>query len=198
MKRKSTGTEQWAGVKEGLNQKDFLCSFSPPLSTLQNIYTMDLRSAHKAVEKSPAHLHLSLTGSLDPQTGHVDQKFQSKRDRVYQQLIQHKRKKRNSIDPSVEDWEGREDENEDEEEDGMRQEEAETDRATTTSNIRTEGWNPITGTEEVTECPLSDEWRPLMVPEEVTVTDVTLNSLTVTFREALVAKGFFRSWELEF
>lgn len=36
-----------------------------------------------------------------------------------------------------------------------------------------------------------------MGPEEVTVTDITINSLTVTFREAFVARGFFRSWELE-
>lgn len=49
----------------------------------------------------------------------------------------------------------------------------------------------------MTVSPVCEEWRPVMGPEEVTVTDVTINSLTVTFREALVAKGFFRSWELE-
>ncbi|XP_028840882.1 chromobox protein homolog 7-like isoform X2 [Denticeps clupeoides] len=32
---------------------------------------------------------------------------------------------------------------------------------------------------------------------KVTVTDVTINSLTVTFREALSAEGFFKSWGLE-
>uniref|UniRef100_A0A3Q2DPF5 Chromobox 7 n=1 Tax=Cyprinodon variegatus TaxID=28743 RepID=A0A3Q2DPF5_CYPVA len=37
-------------------------------------------------------------------------------------------------------------------------------------------------------------WRPVMAPGEVTVTDVTLNSLTVTFRESRVAKGFFQDW----
>ncbi|MEQ2198833.1 hypothetical protein XENOCAPTIV_019238, partial [Xenoophorus captivus] len=40
-------------------------------------------------------------------------------------------------------------------------------------------------------------WRPIISPGEVTVTDVTLNSLTVTFRESRVAKGFFRDWGLE-
>uniref|UniRef100_A0A3Q2FDR1 Chromobox 7 n=1 Tax=Cyprinodon variegatus TaxID=28743 RepID=A0A3Q2FDR1_CYPVA len=40
-------------------------------------------------------------------------------------------------------------------------------------------------------------WRPVMAPGEVTVTDVTLNSLTVTFRESRVAKGFFQDWGLE-
>jgi len=49
----------------------------------------------------------------------------------------------------------------------------------------------------MTISPLSVDWSPVMGPEEVTVTDITINSLTVTFREALVARGFFRSWELE-
>uniref|UniRef100_A0A3B3D9K7 Chromobox homolog 7b n=1 Tax=Oryzias melastigma TaxID=30732 RepID=A0A3B3D9K7_ORYME len=35
-------------------------------------------------------------------------------------------------------------------------------------------------------------WRPGEAPGDVTVTDVTLNSLTVTFRESRMAKGFFR------
>ncbi|KAL7857041.1 hypothetical protein SRHO_G00159400 [Serrasalmus rhombeus] len=173
---------------------------------VQNIYTMDLRSAQKAADKSPARLHLSLTRSLDPQIDHMDQKFQAKGGTIYRQLVQHKRKKRSSRDPSVEDWGGREEEEEDEEEDeSTREEEMETDRATPNSscfsfsgNVATEGWSSIIGSKEVTVSPMHEEWRPVMGPEEVTVTDVTINSLTVTFREALVAKGFFRSWELEF
>lgn len=39
-------------------------------------------------------------------------------------------------------------------------------------------------------------WRPVIGPGEVTVTDITLNSLTVTFRESTVAKDFFREWGL--
>ncbi|XP_007907981.1 chromobox protein homolog 7 [Callorhinchus milii] len=35
-------------------------------------------------------------------------------------------------------------------------------------------------------------WNPSLPLGDVTVTDVTANSLTVTFREALVAEGFFR------
>ncbi|XP_076856507.1 chromobox protein homolog 7 [Brachyhypopomus gauderio] len=167
----------------------------PKRLLVQNIYTMDLRSTHKAAEKSPAHLHLSLTSSLDPKPRRVDPGFQSKRDHVCQHLVQHKRKKRDSRDPSEEDWERHEEEDEDEE--GIRQENTET-VASPTSNIGTEGWNPVTGSEEVGLSPLSEEWRPVMDPEEVTVTDVTINSLTVTFREAVVAKGFFRGWELEF
>lgn len=40
-------------------------------------------------------------------------------------------------------------------------------------------------------------WRPAVRPAEVTVTDVTLNSLTVTFRESRMPKGFFRDWGLK-
>ena len=39
-----------------------------------------------------------------------------------------------------------------------------------------------------------DVWRPVIGPGEVTVTDITLNALTVTFRESTVAKDFFREW----
>uniref|UniRef100_A0A3Q3ACA1 Chromobox homolog 7b n=1 Tax=Kryptolebias marmoratus TaxID=37003 RepID=A0A3Q3ACA1_KRYMA len=40
-------------------------------------------------------------------------------------------------------------------------------------------------------------WTPIISPGQVTVTDITLNSLTVTFRESRVARGFFRDWGLE-
>lgn len=40
-------------------------------------------------------------------------------------------------------------------------------------------------------------WRPAVLPAEVTVTDVTLKSLTVTFRESRMAKGFFRDCGLK-
>ncbi|XP_056654935.1 chromobox protein homolog 7 isoform X2 [Monodelphis domestica] len=35
-------------------------------------------------------------------------------------------------------------------------------------------------------------WIPTHPPSEVTVTDITANSITVTFREAQAAEGFFR------
>ncbi|XP_038639791.1 chromobox protein homolog 7 [Scyliorhinus canicula] len=58
---------------------------------------------------------------------------------------------------------------------------------------------------EVTEGPVSPigttgsipiGWHPSAPLGDVTVTDVTANSLTVTFREALVAEGFFRDRSL--
>uniref|UniRef100_UPI00398E9A98 chromobox protein homolog 7-like n=1 Tax=Pristiophorus japonicus TaxID=55135 RepID=UPI00398E9A98 len=41
-------------------------------------------------------------------------------------------------------------------------------------------------------------WHPSIPLGDVTVTDVTANSLTVTFREALVAEGFFRDRSLNY
>lgn len=63
---------------------------------------------------------------------------------------------------------------------------------------RTDEWSSSLGPDEVPASEKPDNvWRPIISPGEVTVTDVTLNSLTVTFRESRVAKGFFRDWGLE-
>uniref|UniRef100_H3A3F1 Chromobox 7 n=1 Tax=Latimeria chalumnae TaxID=7897 RepID=H3A3F1_LATCH len=43
----------------------------------------------------------------------------------------------------------------------------------------------------------SSSWHPILSPSEVTVTDVTANSITVTFKEALMAEGFFRDRSAE-
>ena len=64
------------------------------------------------------------------------------------------------------------------------------------SGQRTEEWSSAIRPDEVTgeEKPDDDAWRPVIGPGEVTITDVTLNSLTVTFRESRVPRGFFREW----
>ncbi|XP_042325193.1 chromobox protein homolog 7-like isoform X1 [Sceloporus undulatus] len=49
---------------------------------------------------------------------------------------------------------------------------------------------------ETTEGNLS--WSPALPPNEVTVTDITANSITVTFREAQMAEGFFRDRSIQF
>uniref|UniRef100_A0A8D0ARC5 Chromobox 7 n=1 Tax=Sander lucioperca TaxID=283035 RepID=A0A8D0ARC5_SANLU len=60
---------------------------------------------------------------------------------------------------------------------------------------RTDGWSSAIGPDGLTASEKPDDaWRPIVRPGDVTVTDVTLNSLTVTFRESRVAKGFFRDW----
>lgn len=89
---------------------------------------MDLRSADKSAEKSPGHLHLSVTHPLDPKAEHAAQKFHSKESGVSRQLVHHERKKKNLKDPSVDDWEELEKDDNYEED-----EETEIDRATLNS-----------------------------------------------------------------
>uniref|UniRef100_A0A8C3B0X9 Chromobox homolog 7b n=1 Tax=Cyclopterus lumpus TaxID=8103 RepID=A0A8C3B0X9_CYCLU len=61
---------------------------------------------------------------------------------------------------------------------------------------RADEWSSALGPDEEVTAPEKPDavWRPVLDPREVTVTDVTLNSLTVTFRESRVPKGFFRDW----
>ncbi|XP_062299169.1 chromobox protein homolog 7 [Scomber scombrus] len=189
---------------------------------LQNtIYTMDLRSAHKTPEQPPPRLRLSLTRSLVPEDEdqpycpckHAPQQQQ-------QQQQAHRKCKQmrpqfgffnsNPPSPTQEDWksggeeeEEDEDEDDEEEEDNVEdeedmEEEAEEDtpersRGLLDGQKRTDKWSSAIGLDEVTAAEKPDiDWRPVIGPGEVTVTDVTINSLTVTFRESRVAKGFFR------
>ncbi|XP_028264517.1 chromobox protein homolog 7 isoform X2 [Parambassis ranga] len=166
------------------------------------VYTMDLRSAHKAPEKPPPRLRLSLMRSVAPED--EDQPYDA--CRPHHQISKQRRSRfrcLNSNPPSStdEDWEGggEEEEEEEEEEDGEEEEEVTAKKTEGRLNGQesTDGWSATVGPDEVaaSEKP-SDVWRPVIVPGEVTVTDVTLNSLTVTFRESRVAKGFFRDWGL--
>ncbi|XP_016091923.1 chromobox protein homolog 7-like [Sinocyclocheilus grahami] len=161
----------------------------------RNIYAMDLRSAHKATENSSAHLPLSL-----------DPRFQSTGACIYQRLTHHKKKKKTSRETSEEEWDRREEEDhEDDDDEGVMEEEEEDTRQggtktgsnTLNKHVRRGRWIPTTESAAMTISPLPEDWSPVMGPEEVIVTDITINSLTVTFREALVARGFFRSWEME-
>ncbi|XP_029446050.1 chromobox protein homolog 7 [Rhinatrema bivittatum] len=54
------------------------------------------------------------------------------------------------------------------------------------------------GNTETVETTDSSSWQPALPPSEVTVTDITANSITVTFKEALAAEGFFRDRSVEF
>ncbi|XP_051958521.1 chromobox protein homolog 7-like isoform X2 [Xyrauchen texanus] len=164
-----------------------------------------MQSAHQGAENSSAQLPISVTRPLDPQFGIVDERFHSTGACIYLGLNQHKRKKKASRETSEEEWDRREEdydegvmEEEDEEEEDARQEGTKTGSNTLNKHIRTEGWSPTTESEKTTASALSEHWSPVMGPEEVTVTDITINSLTATFREALVARGFFRSWDMEF
>ncbi|XP_026993443.1 E3 SUMO-protein ligase CBX4 isoform X2 [Tachysurus fulvidraco] len=130
---------------------------------VQGIYSMDLRSAHKAVETSSGHLHLSLTHPLDVQAGHAAQKFCSTENSVYGHLLHQKIKKRKLQDPSVKDWEELE-KDDNYEEELMRGDE--TVEATLNSNVDIEDWSPLPGSEEMAVSPVCEEWRPVMGLEE--------------------------------
>ncbi|TDG98310.1 hypothetical protein EPR50_G00216940 [Perca flavescens] len=180
------------------------------------VYTMDLRSAHKTPEQPGPRLRLSLTRSLLP----GDEEGQSYGACRHEPQLAHpgSRPSRsqfmcldsNPPSPTQEDWEGRgEDEEEEEdnvesEEDGEEEEEekeealkesSEKSGGTLNGQERTDGWSSALGPDGLTASEKPDDaWRPIVRPGDVTVTDVTLNSLTVTFRESRVAKGFFRDW----
>lgn len=64
---------------------------------------------------------------------------------------------------------------------------------------KTDDWCSTIRSDEVLAAEVSDAeiWKPVIGPGEVTVTDITLNSLTVTFRESTMAKDFFREWSLK-
>ncbi|XP_051273878.1 chromobox protein homolog 7 [Dicentrarchus labrax] len=185
---------------------------------LQNtVYTMDLRSAHKTPEKPPPRLHLSLTRSLlsedeDQPYSACRQDPQLARRKSEPRRSQFKCLDSNPSSPTQEDWESRGEEEEEEdnieyEEDIDEEEEKEEALKETTEKSggilsgqdSTDEWSSAIGPDEViaSEKPDDGVWRPIIGPGEVTVTDVTLNSLTVTFRESRVAKGFFRDWGLE-
>ncbi|XP_037053570.1 chromobox protein homolog 7 isoform X2 [Peromyscus leucopus] len=56
-------------------------------------------------------------------------------------------------------------------------------------------WEPVEQPPEEEEADLANgppPWTPTLPSSEVTVTDITANSVTVTFREAQAAEGFFR------
>ncbi|XP_029953592.1 chromobox protein homolog 7 [Salarias fasciatus] len=174
---------------------------------LQNtVYTMDLRSAHRPPEKPAPRLRLSLTRSLpsedeDPTFGACRRSLHRKS----KQRSQIRCLSSSSSSSTPDDWEGEEEEeeeeedviedDEDKEDDGVQKETAKTIEGTLNGNGRTGDWSAAAGPEE----PAAPEgaWRPPVGPGQVTVTDVTLNCLTVTFRESRVAKGFFRDCEPE-
>ncbi|TRY77518.1 hypothetical protein DNTS_028237 [Danionella cerebrum] len=161
----------------------------------RSIYSMDLRSTHRDTEK----------GSLDPH-------LRSKGTCLYPQQSPHKRKKVSLQETPEEEWCGREeDDYDDDDEDdieyydeGVMEEEMEEEETilggskpgsrTLNRHFQKGGWSPDTEAESI--C-FPDAWSPVLCPENITVTDITINSLTVTFREALATQGFFQSWDLQ-
>ncbi|XP_047234124.1 chromobox protein homolog 7 isoform X2 [Girardinichthys multiradiatus] len=184
---------------------------------LQNtFYTMDLRSAHKIPPKPPPRLRLSLTRSLVPKE--EDETYVPCRpgyqiQPAHQKKIKQKRSQSrwlnlNLQSPFQEDWRVMGDEEDEvensaedsehrdeEEQEGAQMEVADLREGVFNGHRDTDNWSAAAGPHIAAAS--EKLWRPIISPGEVTVTDVTLNSLTVTFRESRVAKGFFRDWGLE-
>ncbi|XP_034049627.1 chromobox protein homolog 7 [Thalassophryne amazonica] len=158
------------------------------------VYTMDLRSAHKAPETP--RLRLSLTRSPVPDADH-----QPYSRTCGQQTHRTARPSRSPFEyldsnpptPTREGWEGH---GEEEEVDGC-EDKADMSGGVLNGQRTADEWSTVVGPDDVTALVRSDIWRPETGAGDVTVTDVTINSLTVTFRESQVAKGFFRDWGLE-
>uniref|UniRef100_A0A8C4X9D2 Chromobox 7 n=1 Tax=Erpetoichthys calabaricus TaxID=27687 RepID=A0A8C4X9D2_ERPCA len=156
------------------------------------MYGMDLRSAHKVQVKPPPRLRLSLTRTLREEVRNHrededDEEERQERPQQSQALYRRlatatRRKYKRGMPtflrlgprhPSVEYLE-------------------------TQSEGLAESWDTENIGTPQREQILNGGWNPVMSPGEITVTDVTINSLTVTFKEALAAKGFFRGWSTEF
>ncbi|XP_056285080.1 chromobox protein homolog 7-like [Pseudoliparis swirei] len=199
-RERTVGTRRRGPKAKGLVEQDI-------------IHTMDLRSAHKTPEQPPPRLRLSLTRSLLPgdedeeEDEDEDEEEDEDRDPQYRESeprrSQHMCLDSNPPSPTQEDWEEEEEEEEEDNvesgEDGEEEEEEEKEETIEKSGGTLNGQDraderrsAAIGPDEVAAPPEKPDavWRPALTG--VAVTDVTLNSLTVTFREARVPKGFFR------
>ncbi|NWR80391.1 CBX7 protein, partial [Centropus unirufus] len=173
----------------------------PKRLLLQRLYGMDLRSAHKGKEKLCFSLarrfgggDSSLPGAKPGQaefsekTGGTVLPFSLRKQRKNQKYLRLSRKKF----PRMASLEGR----------NCRHEFFLNDAVGLEARQGTEDWDTMqdTSKEGKARHPLAVNlpWIPTVPPSEVTVTDITANSITVTFREAQVAEGFFRDRSAQF
>ncbi|XP_049615441.1 chromobox protein homolog 7 isoform X1 [Syngnathus scovelli] len=181
---------------------------------LQNtVYSMDLRSAHKTTDMPKPRLHLSLTRSLLQEQDEEEEEAEEddeeeEEDPSYiawsrapcysKRRPQRRRLTSRPASPAQEDWKSLDDEEEAEDDIVEEEEEEHSEDSRERSQRKATMWGPAIEQDELTEAEITETvWRPVVSPAEVTVTDVTINALTVTFREARVAQGFFRVWGLE-
>ncbi|XP_060633053.2 chromobox protein homolog 7 [Anolis sagrei] len=172
----------------------------PKRLLLQRLYSMDLRSAHKGKEKLCFSLSRrfgggnNLAGSKGEQTelpeknGGAVLPFPLRKQSKNQKYLRLSRKKFTRMS-SLENRSRRR-------EFFLKEPVALEDRQT--PNDWDEAVQPSSKdvSSEATEGNLS--WSPALPPNEVTVTDITANSITVTFREAQMAEGFFRDRSIQF
>ncbi|NXK95336.1 CBX7 protein, partial [Formicarius rufipectus] len=177
----------------------------PKRLLLQRLYGMDLRSAHKGKEKLCFSLarrfgggDSSLSGDKTGQaefpekTGGAVLPFSLRKQRKNQKYLRLSRKKF----PRMASLENR----------NCRHEFFLNDTVGLEARQGPEEWEAMqdTSKEGKARHPLAVKlwgilpWIPTVPPSEVTVTDITANSITVTFREAQVAEGFFRDRSAQF
>ncbi|NWX90337.1 CBX7 protein, partial [Nothoprocta ornata] len=165
----------------------------PKRLLLQRLYGMDLRSAHKGKEKLCFSLarrfgggDSSLPGAkagqaeFSEKTGGAVLPFSLRKQRKNQKYLRLSRKKF----PRMPSLEGR----------NCRHDFFLNDAVGLEGRQGAEAWQAAqhAGKEGKAGERWPLPWIPTVPPSEVTVTDITANSITVTFREAQVAEGFFR------
>ncbi|NXS14769.1 CBX7 protein, partial [Neodrepanis coruscans] len=173
----------------------------PKRLLLQRLYGMDLRSAHKGKEKlcfslarrfggGDSSLPGAKTGQAEfpEKTGGAVLPFSLRKQRKNQKYLRLSRKKF----PRMASLENR----------NCRHEFFLNDAVSLEARQGPEDWEAMqhASKEGKTRHPLAANlpWIPTVPPSEVTVTDITANSITVTFREAQVAEGFFRDRSAQF
>ncbi|NWS89066.1 CBX7 protein, partial [Toxostoma redivivum] len=172
----------------------------PKRLLLQRLYGMDLRSAHKGKEKlcfslarrfggGDSSLPGAKTGQAEfpEKTGGAVLPFSLRKQRKNQKYLRLSRKKF----PRMASLENR----------NCRHEFFLNDAVGLEARQSPEDWEATQHTSKegkATAVDASLPWIPTVPPSEVTVTDITANSITVTFREAQVAEGFFRDRSAQF
>ncbi|XP_051640198.1 chromobox protein homolog 7 isoform X2 [Manacus candei] len=168
----------------------------PKRLLLQRLYGMDLRSAHKGKEKlcfslarrfggGDSSLPGAKTGQAEfpEKTGGAVLPFSLRKQRKNQKYLRLSRKKF----PRMASLENR----------NCRHEFFLNDAVGLEARQGPEDWEAMQHTSKE-DVDASLPWIPTVPPSEVTVTDITANSITVTFREAQVAEGFFRDRSAQF
>lgn len=170
----------------------------PKRRVLQRLYGMDLRSAHKKVKERKLCFHLSRRfGTVDqPKPIQVDRAgaqakphpLSSRRQRKNRKFLRLSRKLGRVA--ALETLKRRRE---------YLAKESEVKAARfDPPKAATEWPGQPTKKDDVSENTKLPPWQPaLLPPSEVTVTDITANAITVTFKESQTAEGFFRDRSLE-
>ncbi|XP_069764013.1 chromobox protein homolog 7-like isoform X2 [Narcine bancroftii] len=172
----------------------------PKRFLLQRIYGMDLRSAHKLKEKGKMCLSLSRRFDGTSVSGPPQRELPENGKRIPFPLARKHKffKVAKSRCPRGLGLAGSRGDNQFSEEDTSQEaggkfpdSEFEDEEIRSIPGMAEGASSPVGGT-----APIPGGWHPSTPLGDITVTDVTANSLTVTFREALEAEGFFRDRSL--